>query len=510
MANRYATKDGNWSDVTVWDGGTTLPGASDDVWSNGYRVTIDQDITVNSLQNNSNSGKNTSTSKRFGFTGSTARVINGNIKGTHTGSNNTVLELETNCDGITLVINGNIYGGNPVALSYSPLVLDNADSNVTINGDVYVAEGSSADYAISVFNDAGISTATLTINGDIKIENPATTSTVSGALQTLGTNLDVVINGAIFNLDPTATTGTTYQTIYLGHSGTSILNFGTQTIRGYNKGNVARIFSIGSNHAVTVTAGTYQASTVAPVLQLGNGGTNCQYVVNGDLKTEGKTYAHFLGNAGDATGLTTLNGDVYRSSATTMENSTYTLKVDGNFIMNGDIKAGGYSTAIYVTDDSDFTLNGTVYGQGDTATGQRGILFKVAKTKIPYIHTVICGTLQNNNPVIDQYGTNAGIEVNNFTQAYPAITLTDGGLHYMADGEYTFYTKAGVAVPLNTDGAGAQPLESKVLTGTSYGVGKTGTLTLPLEATVLADIDYGEDGTSHTGTLESGGGAVVL
>ena len=55
MANRYATKTGNWSDVTVWDGGTTLPGPGDVVRSNTFTVTIDQDINIGTLANNASS-----------------------------------------------------------------------------------------------------------------------------------------------------------------------------------------------------------------------------------------------------------------------------------------------------------------------------------------------------------------------------------------------------------------------------------------------------------------------
>jgi len=49
MAERYAVANGNWSDTATWDGGT-LPTAADDVHSNNYAVTIDQDITVVSLK----------------------------------------------------------------------------------------------------------------------------------------------------------------------------------------------------------------------------------------------------------------------------------------------------------------------------------------------------------------------------------------------------------------------------------------------------------------------------
>jgi hypothetical protein len=50
MANRYAIKNGNWSDPTVWDGGT-LPTSSDVVRPNNYTIVIDQDINVQELRN---------------------------------------------------------------------------------------------------------------------------------------------------------------------------------------------------------------------------------------------------------------------------------------------------------------------------------------------------------------------------------------------------------------------------------------------------------------------------
>jgi len=52
MANVYAIKTGNWSDVTVWNTGA-LPTSADDVFSNNFTVTINQNITVLSLRNTS-------------------------------------------------------------------------------------------------------------------------------------------------------------------------------------------------------------------------------------------------------------------------------------------------------------------------------------------------------------------------------------------------------------------------------------------------------------------------
>lgn len=48
MAQRWAVATGNWSNPATWNGGT-LPGATDDVYANNFTVTIDQDVTANSL-----------------------------------------------------------------------------------------------------------------------------------------------------------------------------------------------------------------------------------------------------------------------------------------------------------------------------------------------------------------------------------------------------------------------------------------------------------------------------
>jgi hypothetical protein len=54
MAVRYAVATGNWSDTATWDGGT-LPTSADDVYSNNFTVTIDQNVDVITLRNTAQS-----------------------------------------------------------------------------------------------------------------------------------------------------------------------------------------------------------------------------------------------------------------------------------------------------------------------------------------------------------------------------------------------------------------------------------------------------------------------
>ena len=111
MANVYATKTGNWSDVTVWNTGA-LPTAADDVRANGFTVTINQDITVTTLLTNASSPAVAG----GGFTVSgNGRIINANLQAGTT----SVLLCNTN---INWFLNGNIaasafLNGHTIALA---------------------------------------------------------------------------------------------------------------------------------------------------------------------------------------------------------------------------------------------------------------------------------------------------------------------------------------------------------------------------------------------------------
>ena len=102
MAEKYAVKTGNWSDATVWNGGTK-PGASDNVYANGFVVTIDEDVTVLSLR--SQAGATAVEGGGFATSGSvtiTADVYAG-------GSSASMDTLRVNSGGVLI---GNSTGGS--------------------------------------------------------------------------------------------------------------------------------------------------------------------------------------------------------------------------------------------------------------------------------------------------------------------------------------------------------------------------------------------------------------
>jgi hypothetical protein len=195
MANVYATKTGNWNDTTVWNTGS-LPTSSDDVYANGFTVTINQDITVVSVRTQSATG----ISAGGGFTLSAGRTVNANVySGTTAGITFSATGTSTingNCFGATssgvsisgtsavLNLNGNVTGGTATTASgviiagtncvlnlvgnatggsgtgtQAGVYVNSASAVVTITGNVYGSGGSVGLYMVTAGN--------VTINGNV-------------------------------------------------------------------------------------------------------------------------------------------------------------------------------------------------------------------------------------------------------------------------------------------------------------------------------------------------------
>jgi hypothetical protein len=175
MAIRYAVATGNWSSTATWNGGT-LPTSADDVYANGFTVTINQNINVISLRNGATTG--VTAGGQFlgvgGFTYVCDSIINGS----------TTILLRCNSLSTTLAITANtILGGTNFAIEF----INSSNINATINGNIL---GSSI-----VSNAPGLSlnsgSATIVINGNV-------TAQLSIAIATSSiTNLTMSIDGVV-------------------------------------------------------------------------------------------------------------------------------------------------------------------------------------------------------------------------------------------------------------------------------------------------------------------------
>lgn len=129
MANYKAVANGNWSNLAIWQdnssgsfvASTVLPGAADVVYWNNFTVTIDQDVTVLEIRNNSTTG----VSAGGGGTVSTSRTINANLFHA-TGS---LITISANSPSV-VNINGNIPGTVATASNLRAILLS---GSATIN-----------------------------------------------------------------------------------------------------------------------------------------------------------------------------------------------------------------------------------------------------------------------------------------------------------------------------------------------------------------------------------------
>jgi hypothetical protein len=281
MAQRYAVATGNWSNVAIWDGGTTLPGASDDVWAGGFTVTVDQDVTVLSLRTT---------------VGASVANAGGGFSVTTAVGDRT--------------INADIYAGTSICVTFSatsPRVL-------TLNGDVYAGDsGAFAGLAIS-------SSGTVNMVGDAHASTSFAASGITvastGVLNMTG---NVYGHGASTGGISTSAGGSfhiignVYAPRYgIGQGLTNASTSGSSTIVGDVNAIDSDIASgtglnlTGSGSTTTVTGNIY-GGTSTPAYGCVVSGTHI-FTLNGNLQARGGATGTNYGMNYTGTGRVTING----------------------------------------------------------------------------------------------------------------------------------------------------------------------------------------------------------
>lgn len=174
MAVRYAVASGNWSNAAIWNGGT-LPTSADDVYSNNFTVTIDQNVTVLSL-------RNTVQSPAVGGGG---YIVTGNF---------TITADFYFDSGNLLTYNGtgtlNIIGNIPI---HPQVGGASACWNFTGSGNIIVVGNLSTSKSASRLLISKTGSGKFTLTGNISLESPLNHTAISI------TNGDVEITGNIKN-----------------------------------------------------------------------------------------------------------------------------------------------------------------------------------------------------------------------------------------------------------------------------------------------------------------------
>lgn len=280
MANYRRTATGNWSTLAEWEddssgsyaASSTLPGAADVVYANGFTTTLDVDVTVLELRNTTGTNVNGGGEFRTG-TGCdtvTADIIAGNatcaknltaedkviIGNIYSGIVTNVVGFEQSGNSNIIII-GNLYGG---AGPYARGFRITSAGNATITGNLVGGSG---------FNAVGIDhngSGTVTINGN---STGGSGGNSYGYWVTGAGN--IIINGTC-----TGGSGTNSQ----GLGMVSSFNNGTALINGFAIGGpgTAEGVRIQSNGTVRVTA-AQSSSTTAGLACIPSGGLNPTAIV---------------------------------------------------------------------------------------------------------------------------------------------------------------------------------------------------------------------------------------
>lgn len=321
MAVRWAVATGNWSSLATWDGGASLPGVGDDVYPNGFNVTINQDITVANLYSTTRSGGTAGGS----FLCSTARTITANIT-----------------------------GGTTVCLQFSHAagVVCNVIGNVTSSGAGYGIQNGNG-----TVNVTGSITTTGTVTGYYQSANGVSniTGNITGGASGNAYGLYSIGASSVVNVIGNVTGGTLAAgLLYSANSGSTCTVTGNVT--GGSGTNADGIWLNGTG-ALVVNGDVYGGSSGGYGIRNWASGS---VTVNGKCDVPGTTAAVYtvLG------GITTINGTIYGGSSSSVLTVVHASS-SGTTTINGDVYAGNGAASIAVYNQvagGTVVVNGTAFG----------------------------------------------------------------------------------------------------------------------------------------------------
>jgi hypothetical protein len=371
MAVRYAVASGNWSTGSTWNGGT-LPTSADDVYANAFTVTIDQDVTVLSL--NTTASAPAVAGGTFNCT--TSRTIRANL---NQGTNRVLSTTLTTGGTITLIGNittavaglANTCVGNGIGLG-----------TLIISGSVSTTAAGTSGSGALTNNGICVISGTVISNGIVLggggqgyVINNTNILTVNGIVNGCGALSCGILNSGVVNLNGTMVANTS------AASGAAIFNYVTGTV------------NVTSTQTFSGTTGGYCISNTSA------GIVNINADILGSVSGT-PSLAFYLINS--SSGIVNINGSVIQrsvgpSSSIGIVNNAST----GTININGNVGGGTVSSSIAVSNASTGTINVT----GSVSGGTNAIMTPAIYSTTAGIITVTGNTISNLYPAI--YSTNA-------------------------------------------------------------------------------------------------------
>lgn len=480
----YATKNGVWSDTTVWNTGV-LPGAVDIVRPNNFTVTIDISVTVTEIRNDAgggavlggsftlNDGVTVTASNGFfgtyasaaigllNYGGAGSVIINGNVEGSKSSVTNT-FAISNDSSG-TITINGNLSSAGSGASSQT--LRNQSTGAFIINGNLTSVSG------ILIRNDDGTTTITgnITSSGGRSITNSAGTVTINGNVshtqtgQALITIIDNLDSG---NITITGDISSAITVNVNAASGNLIRNNSSGTI------------SIIGELSLTSFANT-NSNTTASILNNSNGIINVTGSVIGQNRTGSFNSSGILNSS---TGVVNVTG-IVQAGATLALGGSYAVRNVGLGVVNviGTVLGnGGDNRLCGIGNDGGGTVNVT----GNIIGGLTGLAVVNNAAGNVFIngnavggtsYAAIEGVNSAGNTVIENivFGTNGQSATrgyikfkNSVSISAQTVLLTDNTTINLVD--------------INLVDINLQPSISDVRSGVTYSSGSlTGTMNVP-------------------------------
>jgi hypothetical protein len=368
MADIRATKNGDWSDATVW--APNPPAAGDVVRPNNFTVTIDVNVTVLEIRNDAGGGAvqggifvlndNTIVSSTNGFIGAYGSNTNGLLTYGGAGS---------------VTLNGKVEGCKSSVTSVCA-ISNTSIGTIIINGNIDSTGAGSGSFCLRTSGSG-----TFIITGNILGNGGVTSNANNAGTMIINGNVTALVGQAITNTSGTVTitgdltnaSGGNTQCVFQSGSGTINVIGNLQSVpAGNNINNNSVIFNSGNgtvNVTGNLTSGTVNSagsiSLSACINNTGNGTVNVTGTVTNGSSQLGSTILTFLQAIRNAsTGIVNIIGNCIGTiAASPSHQSAAVINFAGGVVnVTGNAIGGSTGNAIQNIATGTINLNGNAIG----------------------------------------------------------------------------------------------------------------------------------------------------